>query len=613
MKITRSSAGDRRPKRPVVRKSTGGVTSSDDDAFSHHLRRSSNTIFRPRRQSQQPTQRTSKSSSQQNFFHFEQTGLALDMDVSGITSESNDERPTVVPKQSSNAKLPTKSQAKSLTPPKNRTPPISTWVRTLVALRKVFNVDKSLALAKASEKQWLREQLIALDENTIPVTLKCILAASGISKRFSDCRDTFLRPEYRARYWDWSRKYIALLDYFVLNGNSDVHPRSTKYANIVQFITTCRSQRDSGSLPPQRVELLSALKLKWQEKQKDIDSDLEDESEQEEDSKTDETWSLTNEKRSVPLRRRKSLRTSLRKRKRSQKSSYVELDDDSIDEEDSDSGKFKPLLKPIPRDPKAVRLWAKRFIQLRRFFKSGDKYEIPDDRPELTIWMNTELAKRSMGTLTPVCGGILNVARLGERSDMMEIEPKCQVWCTGYIEYIDFSYRHRRTGISYNEAPERLTDFLFDCWRSYNDFTMTEELQALLKAVDMNWLDSSLMKISKFRNKPRRPRMKKKKKGHHAYIDEVVIDSGTVHDLDDSDVEPPIAPAEYKTNRNKRASQMCDQMVSSMIKGIVAENIVGREKTEAERFAEEWVSNAGPQALNQYARNWFRTATHDSH
>lgn len=524
------------------------------------------------------------------------------MDVSGTTSESEEE--PAPPKKRHKQTTPSMPLDSDCDPPQ----PTPEWVRSLIELRKLQNRTGGVVYAKSADKEWLEEQHRALEAGTIPVTLKCILTVASFSRRFHDCRDNFLRPEYRARYWTWSQTFIALIDYYIHHGDIKVHPKTTKYAALATFIANSQQQRAKGALPPHRDELLTALGMQWID-EKDNPSEAQsepDESDQDADSPVDETWIMP----AKDAKNGKANHASSKKRKRSQRSHREgEQQEEEEEEEELESGQYKPILTPLPQDAKSVRRWARRLIQVRGFHKKGSTYTIPDNRPELTIWMNTELAKGSMGALSPICSGILKAAKLGDSMDAIYIEADYQIWCNGYVDFIDFLFEHRRTGISYNRAPQRVIDFMFNSWSAFNDHMLSQESSSLLRAVDEGWMQSKLMEISITRNAHKRTRTKRKKPrpALEGNVVEVVLDSGTI-----SDHEGP-APPKKKSRTSKKNSQLCQQMVTSMIKGIVAENIDGRERTEAERFAEDWVSRAGPRALNHYARNWFRTATYDIH
>lgn len=588
-------------RRTVARKTAGGVNvqaSPETPQRRYSRRRRSAT------HSDSDDQPISKSVP----FNFEEIGLGLEMPVSsGTTSESdagagNDSEPGET------------SLSMALITECDELEPTPEWVRNLIELRRV---KQSLgARPTAAGKEWLREQHRAFDAGKIPLTLKCTLAASGISDRFHECRTHFMRPEYRARYWSWSQNFVALIDYYINHGTINIPPKSEKkYPKLMAFIETCHRQRTEGTLPIHRDQLLTALGLQWKKSREEHDeyivedvddADLDDAESQ--DSKTDETWEM-------PLTDGKldgSSRVVTRKRLRSRRSTAKDTSRDVS--KTTSKGVVMPNLQfdqvvlrpPEESDYKSMLDWAKTLVKIRKCFKKSQTYVIPDSQPSLLIWKNTELARAATGTLSMMRCCLLKAAKLADSIQNVEIDMACETWCRKYLEYLDFMLDREQNGTHYRKCPDGVFDFLYKCRESVVQCTFPQEYAILLRAADMRWLESRLMELSILRCKGKHISAKSQKVSTELQgpVVEVVLDSGWNRE----DEDPPV-----RKRRKKKTHAVCQKMVSSMIKGIVAENIEGRERTEAERRAEEWVTKAGTTALNHYAHDWFDAAAKHTH
>lgn len=551
------------------------------------------------------------------LFDWDDMGLGLEMEVSSGTTSGSEQsllkQPTRFP-----SKVPVRHLSRSSPKPLanssftanhdkegasfSYTPqPTSEWVGNLVELRKFRGSAKESDVSSSAVREWLLEQHRALDAHTIPVTLKCILAASGVSSRFNKCRNDFLKPEYRSRYWSWSENFISLLDFYIYHGHVKVSHNSgeSKASNqkLKLFIQTSQVQKNQGRLSDHREKLLSAIGIKWQDGDSKNDSEDEgqDEDEGEEEdcsSGADETWEMPskdNNRKSERLQKK----LDARKRQRSKSIDTLKEPQPSI------VGRLKP---PVQQSRRSMLQWAKRIVEIREYFRKGNTYDIPADRPYLLIWMNAEIARSSTGTLSIMCCAILKAAKLVDAISV-SIDASSEKWCKAYMEFLDFHMDLERSNASVKRAPQRITDFLYDCREAVIDCELSDERAALLKAVDDGWLQSKLMEISIARN-GNKPQPRKYSGGDgnllSGHVVEVVLDSGKNTD-----------ESVHSKKKRKKSNTLCKQMVSSMIKGIVGESIEGRPRTDAERDAEEWVSRAGAKALNNYARNWFRTATVD--
>ena len=598
-------------RRTTVRKSTGV---SGDNSYLHLSRGPSDGLSR--RYSQRRSNSTAgnnsdtlliKPTKKKQLFDWDDIGLGLEMDVSsGTTSGSDASIPRSRAPIPADPNPPSLSHLQSQMISESDIPqPSEEWVRNLVELRRA-KLRQAENFVGAGGQEWLEEQHRALEKGVMPVTLNCILAASGISSRFDKSRNDFMKLEYRSRYWHWAENFMALIDYFISHGHIRVAQKpSKKYQRLINFVDSSQKQKDEGKLSAHRDQLLTALGMQWEEKRKYYESDEDEESDSDsddlEDTNADETWEAPATGDDSPRGRR----PDLRKRQRRQP---VEEVNDFV------SKSWKTTSRPPIVEPRRRSMleWGKQFVEIRQYFKKGNTYAIPSNRPHLQIWMNTEIARGSTGTLSAMCCAVLKAARLADSFESVVIDSSCEAWCRTYIDYVDFVLEHEDRGASAKRAPQRVTDFLFDCREDVIDRLISQDKTSLLRAVDEGWLQSKLMETSISRNSRKQIRKKRSFRNSEraapadsyesegAVVEEVVLDYG-------NHAEEPSS----SRKKRKKSNLLCQKMVSSMIKGIVGENIEGRKRTAAEKDAEAWVVNAGAKALNTYARNWFRTATVD--
>lgn len=581
------------------------------------------------------------------MFAWEHVGLGLEYDVSSGTTSDEHEPSTITGKQCKmNAPIvhtdpeavanfaPT-SYAASGTAPSFDTDspkpprgmgdglvapaPNRAWVRNLIELRRDLLRERSgnHDLARRPEsRQWLREQHRALEEGAILVTLKCVLAASGVSKLFTACAVDFMRPEYTTRYWKWSQNFVRLVDHTIAHGNTDILRRPFNAPrSLIDFVRTSMAQRGEGRLSPHKEALLSALGIRW--------SDSPTQSQGPGNTNNSDSSSQGMQLRRQDTRRR-----------------YQQ--NDASDINSAGSRYAQPILSEmfVAPDCHVLEKWAWQFVELRRYFCPGRGYEIPSNMPYLRIWMNAEAARSSTGTLCIECCGILRAARIIDATNAIRIPRDCYRWCRGFIDFVDYiiSAKSKLKGKAFRPPSLRLTNYIIECFNEKCDRLLSKTRDGLLSGAQPNWfaskvvqkcvkggksqLSASLKKGAGKNpngNEKVRKRSVTKQKGHgqkrmyergESDIErdtEKAIEKDIGNDFEKG-FEKDIEIVEVEDNSQKRRkSNVCDRMVSSMIKGMVAETTGGRSRTTDEVDAEAWVEEAGLEALNKYAQNWFRS------
>lgn len=479
--------------------------------------------------------------------------------------------------------------------------PTFEWVRNLIDCRKAKHQKAALDDHgfRTSGKGWLRDQHKALEDGTIPVTFKCIIAASGISKLFNKCRDDFRKPEYRSRYWSWSVNFILLIDYFIDFGNINITEKAAKkYQELSSYLAQCKEQKKQGSLSAQRDQLLTALGMVWDSEESSSDEDIGSSDESYGDSQADETWEMPSKHKSSPRPKRGLKARDSRKRKRG--APTREAVKPNTREESP-----PPYRLPVIPVRRSLTSWAKQMLEVRRHYRKqrgdDDLYDIPSDQLSLRIWMNAETARCSTGALSDVCCGILKAAEMADADDVGHLHPECEAWAKGFVAFLDFFIKKKK-------PRDEAVNFLYECRKGALSGTLPADRDAILRGVDENWLDSEEVKACVFIKEKKRSEVlthvreqnnarKHEVDDFNGQVVEVVLDSGT-NNIDETVVR----------RKRRKTATVVRQMLSSMIGGEVAVTVEGRNPTPAERDAKEWVLRAGAKAFDVYARNWFRAA-----
>lgn len=551
------------------------------------------------------------------MFDWDEMGLGLEMPLSSSDSgdcsdKSSDRYDLIVtPKNSKASKPPKVSKSSENSARREVQNSTHEWIRNLIECRK----EKYQRTApddhgfRTMGKGWLLDQHKALQEGTIPVTYKCILAASGISSMYNSCREEFMRPEYRSRYWAWSVKFILLIDHFIDFGHINVTEKSPgKYQPLIAFLNQCKAQKNNGSLPQQRDQLLTALGIIWDTVEVEEVDEVESSDDNSGDNQADETWQMPSKLRSWPAQKRDSKKRNTRKRKRGTATREKAAPVVRLTREVSPPPLYTTY-HPTPPSREALRAWAKKILTLRTFYRKrmvvDELYHIPSNRVSLRVWMNAEVARCSAGVLREVCRGVLLAAEMADRSEVDQLSTDCEEWGKGFTAYIDYVLRK-------GKLLQVVVDFLCDCRKKALNGTLAFDRDALLSGVDENWMESKYMKTCIFqREKARSDRMARINQrapsafgqdseeydiGMNGDVVEVILDS-------DSSVEEIEGP-----RKRGRRENLVGQMLTEMIEGEVAKTVEGRNPTAAERRAKKWVLSAGAKTFDSYAKNWFRDA-----
>lgn len=552
------------------------------------------------------------------MFDWDDMGLGLDMPLSSSNSDvysdkSSDRYDLVItPKNSKISKSPKVPKSSKSSARKEAQSSTHDWIRNLIECRKE-KYQKSAPDDhgfRTMGKGWLLDQHKALHDGTIPVTYKCIIAASGISSLFNNCREEFMRPEYRSRYWAWSINFILLIDHFIDFGHINVNERSRgRYQPLIAFLNQCKAQKSNGSLPQQRDQLLTALGLVWDTVEEEEADEVESSDDNSGDNQNDKTWQMPSKLRSWPVRKRDTKKRSTRKRKRGTCTREKTASAVRQTRETSPPPLYTTY-HPTPPSREALRAWAKKILTLRTFYRKrmvdDDLYDIPSSRVSLRVWMNAEVARCSAGVLREVCRGILLAAEMADRSEVDQLNADCEKWGKGFVAYIDCVLRK-------GKLLQIVIDFLCDCRKRALSDSLALDCDALLSGVDDDWMESKLMKTCVFqKEKARSDRMARlhqrapRISGQDLEEDDVQMNGHVVEiNLDtDSSVEEVDAP-----KKRGRTEHLVSQMLTEMIDGEVGKTVEGRNPTAAERRAKEWVLNAGAKTFDAYAKNWFRSAT----
>lgn len=528
------------------------------------------------------------------LFDWDHINLGANVDISSSDSELSD---SSLGRERGNFDLDTTS-GKTL----DVDPSTLDWVRNLISLRKSKHQSSPDDLSfRTTGKGWLQDQHKALEDGTIPITFKCILAASGVSRLYNKCRDDFKKPEYRSRYWNWSINFMLLVDYFIDNGNVNVTEKSpTKYHDLIPFLGNCNTQKSLGHLSTQRDQLLTAIGIKWDVRpEPESEDDAEKSDSSSSDGVADETWEMPT-KSNMRTRPRRKVQT-----RKTQKRTRGVIERDAYMSKHRNTSPSPPQTVHRPNlSRSAVITWASRMFELRRHYKkensSDERYEIPHNRLHLKIWMNTEAARCPMGLLSGTCCGILLAADILDDPNRIEIDEDSKRWGVGFVSYLDYM-------VAKGDVPYEVANFMYSCRKSSLKRTLASERDALLCGVDDGWLESREMQLFLFtKDKRRSDRVvgSKNKRGlaedrenyGNGHVVEIVVDSGNVRD------------ERIARKKRKQATLKVTQMLSSMIGGEVAVTVEGRKPTRAERDAREWVLRASAKDFDLYARNWFRAA-----
>lgn len=483
------------------------------------------------------------------------------------------------------------------------------WVSNLMAVRKnKLQLSPEDHGFRTTGKGWLQDQHKALEKGTIPVTYKCILAASGVSRLYNKCRDEFRQPQYRSRYWNWSVNFILLIDFYIEKGNINVTESSPKkYHALIPFLSNCKNQKSLGHLSAQREQLLTALGVTW-----DDDRPAEEDDESSDSSGTDniadETWEMPASNKS-PTRTRPKRRVPTR---RTQPRRPVVNENPHTSKRTAKARSPSPLLIHPNRNRKSLAEWGRKMFELRHHFKKSkgtqESYDFPHDKLPLKVWMHAEVARGTTGALSSTCCAILQAAELLDPSDAPEIDEECVRWGRGFIAYVDYVIRKGSLSLE-------LAKFMFDCCCFFYRNSLPIDRDSLLGGVNVNWCAAKEMEKYKYVKETRRSERGFRDKNKRALIGregeedgnpprsghvvEVLLDSGSVRD------DRPTR------KKRKKSALLVTKMLSSMIEGEVAVAVEGRTRTRAERDAKEWVLRAGAKDFDIYGRNWFREAVAD--
>lgn len=506
--------------------------------------------------------------------------------------------------------------------------PNTEWVRHLLSLRRSI-ISKSVCAPDSASKDWLDEQHRWLGRKTMPVMLKCVLAASAISKRFTQCAPDFMKPEYRARYWEWSCCLIMLLDFRIRMGHVDVFRSNVDQVDkrMIKFLRLAKEHERTGALTPHKELLLKSLGVKLELVRDENDENVNNSNTNQlcdDDDDEDEDDDVV---KILPHGRNRRVEE--------------EEDDDRhvVQISRFDNGKKKKSSKRYNNnnnnsntaelrapEKKLVEQWSRNFIRLRQYFKRGTAgYDIPEDETQLWIWMNAESARSSTGTLSMYCCGVLKAGKVVDGIDTISISKCCYEWCIRFVQLVDFLLSCQKridmdnlldTGVTYiSKCGNGLVQFVVKCFEDVCGRVLGCAKDGLLSGIDRNWENCRFTKVCVNRVK---------------YIGNYDDDGGDEQDvvgmaewvrrsrqtstgMPIEGEEEDIIESQDGKKRERRHSNstdgdmVCEKMVSSMIKGMVAEVTGGRPRTVDEKDAQAWVERAGVQALNQFAQHWVNS------
>lgn len=551
------------------------------------------------------------------LFDWDDMGLGLGVPMSssdsdGYSDPSSDRYDSIVtPKSSKTTKSPRTCRSSKNLARKDAQNSTDEWVRNLIECikkKQQKNAPDEHGF-RTTGKGWLIDQHKALEDGTIPVTFKCIMAASGISALYNSCRDNFMRPEYRSRYWAWSVNFILLIEHYIDFGNINVSDKSPrKYKPLIDFLSQCKAQKNNGNLSQQRDQLLTAMGIIWDRVVEEEVDDVESSDDNSGDNQADETWQMPSKLKPSPARKRNTKKRNTRKRKRDTTSREEVAAVARRTREES----LPPLYTayhPIPPSREVLRAWARKILSLRTFYRKrmveGDLYDIPSSRVSLRVWMNAEVARCSAGVLSEVCRGVLLGAEMANRNEVDQLGEDCERWGKGFIAYIDYILRR-------GKLVQVVIDFLCDCRRERLNGILAPDREALLSGVDESWMESKYMKTCIFqKEKARRDRLAR----FNQRASSLVSNQNLANDVDmnghiveisldsDSSIAEIVPPC-----KRGRSENLVSQMLTTMIGGEVGQAVEGRNPTDAERRAKEWVQSAEAEAFDVYATNWFRAA-----
>lgn len=452
-------------------------------------------------------------------------------------------------------------------PPK----PDRVWVRHLLSSRRRARKEGPVnnwhsGVSANSDEAWLRTQRDALTSGTLSVTLKCVLAAAEISPIFSVHATDFQKPEYRTHYWVWCKRFIKLVDFVTDDHRSDPNACQNvpdAFEEMPAFVRNMRDQRAQGLLPQPKEALLSALGVRWSP-QPGVDSDNSNSASKRghEGEKGSEHPGSSNSDRG---------RESERKRRRSEADNGADKNEPKGSDKNNSSRQ-------------AMKKWAAEFVKLRTYFRSTGasqgRYEVPVEAADVRIWQNAETARVSTGGSSIYCYAILKSANVIDDSVDHSFKPGREIsyWCLLFVQLVDCVIE-KRVHSSHN-----IRTFLARCCSTEHTGQLPPALQGLLEGALPPWRKMGLLTARPQGSRP------------------------TVTFADpDAASKPPLKASHAPSV----AHPMEKEMVTTMIKGLVAECVAGEKKTLEQRQAEEWVSKAGVDALNRYARSWVRKTYSD--
>lgn len=440
------------------------------------------------------------------------------------------------------------------------------WVRRLVSVRRRARKDGPLDswnrdCPPGTDKAWLRTQFEALQAGTLSMTLKCVLAAADISKVFSTNSTEFQKPEYRTRYWLWCKRFIKLVDFVIDNRPADpnvCHKMPGVSDEIADFVQTVRNQRADGLLPAPREELLASLGVRWSIPSTQARSRLTSNAgpKQKRGGQSDGS-----------RKQNKIEKGELRGEKRKRSNDGQENQD--VGEENGE------------QEWRAMKKWGAEFTKLRSYFQplavESGRYDVPIEAADVRIWQNAETARVSTGGSTEYCFGVLKCAHVINEEMDHSFKPSEDVldWCSLYVQLVDAVVEKNVAGC------HDVMAFLTRCVATERDNSLPLPLVGLLDGALINWRQ---MSFASSYPQPRRPTT--------AFGNNVNLASGS---------------NSFHMNLQTKEGEM----VSMMIKGLVAECVVGEKKTLEQEKAEEWVNKAGVDALNRFAYSWIRMIRSD--
>lgn len=457
----------------------------------------------------------------------------------------------------------------SVPPPK----PDRAWARHLISLRRRVRKEGSLenwdsGVSANSDEAWLSTQHEALTSGSLSMTMKCVLAAAEISTAFSAHAADFQKPEYRMRYWTWCTRFMKLVDVVLDERRPDPNVDQTSTdcpQDIIDFVQNMREQRAQGLLPQPKEALLSALGVRWT-------TPLQSQARQG-NSVTATKRGHVGEKDTGRRENQNSERSKdpEKKRRRSEAADGAE----KCEQHSTDGGTSSRL---------SMKKWASEFVKLRTYYRSHGsgqgQYEVPVEAADVKIWRNAEIARVSTGGSSVYCFAILKCANVIDENVEHSFKPgrELSYWCLLFVHFVD-AVIEKRAHFSQNTRT-----FLARCCTTELAGKLPSSLRGLLDGVLPSWRKMGLSTPRPDGSPP----------------------SVTFAGADAAGELPLEVP-----NTVSLSHPMEREMVTTMIRGLVAECVGGEKKTSEQRQAEEWVAKAGVDALNRYARTWVQRMDFD--